>query len=287
MKIREITDKIMKYHPNLPDYEGCDGFKSGNPEAECTGVLCTLVPTQDIVEKAVELGYNLIYTHEPSYYMTPDYPEWRGDFTNEVYNTKRKLLDDNGIAIFRDHDHTHAHRPDGIFAGVMKYLGWESYLIDFNDSVPMGYTFQIPETTVEKLNRNLIETIGMNGTRYIGRPGDKISRVAIVGHLFPGGFGVTKEENGFYTDYSTEIIRQLEEGKLDAIIPGEVIEWNVLSYIRDAVSQGKNKACFNIGHFNFEELGAKYAADWIDELLEGSVPVKYEPTRDMWSFELR
>ena len=33
MTIREITDKILEYHPKFDeDYDGCDGFKSGNPD---------------------------------------------------------------------------------------------------------------------------------------------------------------------------------------------------------------------------------------------------------------
>lgn len=47
---------------------------------------------------------------------------------------------------------------------------------------------------------------------------------------------------------------------------------------------GKHKACFNIGHFNMEELGMKYAADWIGELLNNKIPVNYIPTEDGWTF---
>ena len=38
MTIREITDKILEYHPKFDeDYDGCDGFKSGNPDDETVG----------------------------------------------------------------------------------------------------------------------------------------------------------------------------------------------------------------------------------------------------------
>jgi hypothetical protein len=81
------------------------------------------------------------------------------------------------------------------------------------------------------------------------------------------------------------LIREMEkEGGLDVLIPGEIIEWDVLSYIRDAVAFGKNKACMNIGHFNMEELGMRYAADWITELVEEQVPVHYIPTGDIFRF---
>lgn len=40
----------------------------------------------------------------------------------------------------------------------------------------------------------------------------------------------------------------------------------------------------NIGHFNMEELGMRYAADWITELVEEQVPVHYIPTGDIFRF---
>ena len=286
MKIIDIIHAIENYHPAMPaDYDGCDGVKSGEPQVECTGIVCALVPTYEIIKKTAELGCNLLYTHEVSYYMTPDYPTWRGDFENKVYEEKRRFLEEHGIVVYRDHDRTHAHEPDGIFYGVMKYLGWEEYWVKDDTSLPLSFRFDIPETTVGDLNQLLIDKIGLNGLRFIGKREDRISRVAIVGHLYPEAFGETKEENGYYYDYSTEIMRRFESGEIQAIIPGEVIEWNVLSYIRDAVQMGKPMACFNVGHFNFEELGARYAADWVGEITGHSVPIQYVPTGDIWQFE--
>ena len=196
-----------------------------------------------------------------------------------------KLLDDNNIVVYRDHDHMHAHRPDSIFTGVLKYMGWEKYVVKDGEGIPFGYVIELPEAkTVSEINEELIKTIGLNGTRFIGRPDAKIHKLALVGHIYPGAFIPESEENGIYNDYTTEIIKAIERDKIDAILPGEIIEWNLLSYIRDAISLGRDMACFNIGHFNWEELGAKYAADWLLDLTEGSVPVKYVPTGDMWNY---
>ncbi len=285
MKIKEIVRRIEEYHPFVQDYKGCDGYKAGNPDDECTGVACALVPTYEVIKKTIDLGYNFLYVHEPSYYMSPDYPEWRGDFKNSVYEQKRALIDMNGLVIYRDHDHAHMHQPDSIFAGVTKYFGWESYAVENDTGIWGSYLYEVPEMTVREMNDFLIRTIRLNGCRFIGNPEDKIHRIAIVGHLFPGGFGETKEENGYFTDYSTDIIRAMETRGLQAIIPGEVIEWNVLSYISDAAAMGKTAACFNIGHFSFEEMGARYAADWIKDLAGDEVPVKYIPREDLWSFQ--
>ncbi|MBO6197843.1 MAG: Nif3-like dinuclear metal center hexameric protein [Butyrivibrio sp.] len=288
MKISEVLERVASYHPDLgSDYNGCDGIKCGDPDQECTGIVSALVPIVDVIRKTIELGCNLLYVHEPTSYLTPDYPDWRADFDCEVYNEKMKLLSDHGIVVYRDHDHMHAHRPDSIFTGVLKYMDWEDYVVDAGKSVPFGHLVEFPEAkTVEEICRELIEKVGLHGTRYIGRRCDKIKRIALVGHLYPGAFIPETEKDGFYTDYSTEIIRAMQNEKIDAIIPGEIIEWNLLSYIRDGVSLGRNMACFNIGHFNWEELGAKYAVDWLSDLVEKKVNVTYVPGGDIWNFQL-
>ena len=286
--ISEILDKVAAYHPDLgPDYDGCDGIKCGDPNQECTGIVSALVPNIDVIRKTIELGANLLYVHEPTSYLTPDLPGWRANFKCDIYDEKMKLLADNGIVVYRDHDHMHAHRPDSIFTGVIKYMGWENNLVDAGNMVPFGYVIDLPEeTTVRKMNEMLIQKIGLKGTRYIGRGQDKIKRIALVGHIYPDAFIPAREDGGYYTDYTTEIIRAIQENNIDAIIPGEIIEWNLLSYIRDGISLGRNLACFNIGHFNWEELGGKYAADWLSDLTEGEVKVTYVPSGDLWNYQL-
>lgn len=196
MKNSDVINKILKYHPQFPgNYAGCDGYKFGDPNAECNGIATALVPTVDVIRRTGELGCNLLVVHEPIFYSTEDYPDWRAGGKNSVYEEKKALLDKYGITVWRDHDHMHAHNPDSIFTGVIKYLGWENYYIPSEKSsikVPMGYLFELPETTVKELGQYLEDKLGMNGLRIVGNPDDKIRKVAIVGHLFPG-FGTQSE----------------------------------------------------------------------------------------------
>ena len=87
-------------------------------------------------------------------------------------------------------------------------------------------------------------------------------------------------------EYSVSVIDTLEQ-KADVIMPGEIIDWTVLSYVRDAVQLGKAKAMLNIGHYNWEELGMRYYADWLPELIENKIPVTYVHSEDMYNFELK
>jgi putative NIF3 family GTP cyclohydrolase 1 type 2 len=179
----------------------------------------------------------------------------------------------------------HAHQPDGIFTGVVKYLGWSDTLVtQRSESMYSHFHVRFPEMTVEELCQHFIRTLNLNGMRYIGDPAAKVSTLAFVGHLFPtpprpGSDGSRQVE------YGASIIRTLEE-QADVIVPGEIIEWTVLSYVRDAVELGKAKAVLNPGHFNWEELGMKYAQEWISALVDGAVPVTYVPSGDLYRFAL-
>lgn len=118
--------------------------------------------------------------------QTPDFPDWKGDFENSVQKEKEAYIREHRLTVWRDHDHMHTHQPDSIFAGVIKYLGWESYFnIEISGMMPFFYVFDIPECTVSELGEELKEKIGMNGVRIVGNPEDKMKRVAIVAHLYP------------------------------------------------------------------------------------------------------
>lgn len=289
MTIQEILDRVSEYHPDLgEDYHGCDEVKFGDCSQECTGIVSALVPTVDVIRRTIELKANLLYVHEPVSYLTPDWPEWKADYKCRIYDEKLKLLKENKIVLVRDHDHMHAHKPDSIFTGVLKYLSWMEYLTE-EQKIPFGYIVCFPKAKkLREINQELIEKIGMQGLRFIGNPEAELKKIAFTGHIYPDAFIPQHfNEDGSWSDYATEIIREMEQDGVECIIPGEVIEWTVLSYIRDGISLGKNLACINPGHFNWEELGARYAKDWLMELTENKVSVFYVPTGDMWKYQTK
>lgn len=287
MTNREVVEKILAYHPTFPaEYDGCDDWKCGNPDDECTGIVTALAPTINVIRKAIELGANLLIVHEPTFYTSQDGSGWFEDFPCSVYDEKRKLLDDHGIAIWRDHDHMHAHNPDGIFTGVIKYMGWEGHAtVDTDTGLFAHFIVDFPEMTIKELCQYVIDHVGINGVRYIGDPEAKVSSLAMVGHLYPMPC-FKKRKDGSDMEYSVSIIDTLER-QVDVIMPGETIDWTVLSYVRDAVQLGKTKGMLNIGHYNWEELGMRYCADWLSELVENKVTVTYVHSEDMYNYEVR
>lgn len=284
MTIQQVIDTILAYHPYLPDYHGCDEVKCGDTSIDCTGVVCAMTATIHVIQKAIELGANLIVVHEPTNYTSADQPGWHEDFGNSVFEAKMKLLNDHNITIWRDHDHMHAHQPDSIFSGVLREMGWEAYSRPENETGGFGhYWIELPEAiTLYELMQQLVQKIGMNGCRYIGEPNMPVQRIAIVGHLTPMMLEKSNS-NGSPREYAVQIIKIMEEFA-DVVLPGEVIDWTLLSYIRDAVQLGEKKALINLGHYNWEELGMKDMTERVRELVGGEVEVTYVPSEDLYRF---
>ncbi len=282
MKIFEVIDRILAYHPYIANYDGCDTFKSGDPEAECTGIVTAISPTIEVIRETARRGANLLIVHEPTNYTSADQPGWHESFANSVFEEKQSLLREYGIAIWRDHDHMHFHDPDSIFEGVLRYTGWKPY----SRAVipPYGgfghFYIDLPEpVTVAEAAAHLMECIGMRGCRYVGDPQAKVQKIAIVGHLYPAMRSPEDKE------YSVQIIGDMEDG-IDLILPGETIDWTVLSYIRDAVELGRAKAMISLGHYNWESLGMRYAQDWIRELVP-ELPVTFADAGDLFGYFTR
>ncbi len=270
MKISEALEKLHAFHAVAGDYDHidpaktCDGVKCGDPEQELTGIAVTCAPVYEVVKKAAELGCNLIICHEPSFYNHPDCTDWMEE--NPVYQEKKRVLAEHGIVICRDHDALHAHTPDGIYTGVMKELGWEPYRADTGRR-PMLY--HLPQMTVAQLADRLKDILGMRTVRIIGCVDGIISKVAYVG----GG-------NLSFDDSNTKMMM----GETEVMIAGELIDWTVMSFVHDAAAMGQQKTIIQLGHFNSEALGMKYAAKWIGELMGETVPVHWIPTGEPYRY---
>lgn len=274
MTIQDVINKIIAYHPPLGEREAttCDTVKIGDTSAECTGVVTAIYASVEIIKKAIEAGCNLIVVHEPSFYTHMDPFDWLEG--NEVFEEKKQLCLDNGIVIFRDHDRIHSHRPDGIFYGMACELGWQDkavfdWMAPPDRSNPVGRTFEFDGIPVLEIGKQLMEALNLKNLRIIGNRDTKVYRLAFGGHLFPG---------------KNDIINAVDKEKIDCLIPLEMIDWEVPGYFKDAAALGMNKACLQIGHYNGEELGMKWAVNWIKELVEDKIPVIYICNEDLYDY---
>lgn len=54
--------------------------------------------------------------------------------------------------------------------------------------------------------------------------------------------------------------------QLDVIVGGEILEWTLCAYVRDAAQLGLNKSLIILGHNRTEEVGMKYLPAWLERL---------------------
>ncbi|MCD7862015.1 MAG: Nif3-like dinuclear metal center hexameric protein [Lachnospiraceae bacterium] len=276
MKIQDIINRIIAYHPPFKGESSTDVVKYGNPDQECTGIVVTCFASANVIREAIRLGANFIIVHEPLFWS---HEENIDDISeSRILHAKMQLLDQGGIVVWRDHDHMHGQgrgsdrkNLDGMFDGIMRELGWEPYLLD-SDLKPL--TFKMPPTDATVLGRQLKENIGLNGIRIIGDPHTKVSKIFICEHI------------GSNDRFAADKILRTELEEFDALIPLEVIDWTLCAFVRDCCQLGTPKVIYNIGHFNFEELGMRYMAKYLPGLLNGSVPVHYVQSGDAFDFIL-
>lgn len=260
MTIQNIIDRILAYHPDIGDGRTCDTVIGSNPDVECTGILVAITPTLAVIRQAIDLGVNFIYVHEPTYYSGyDDEQEWLKE--SPVYQQKSALIEQYGLVIFRDHDHIHAHQPDGIFYYLFRQLGWIEHQIKPGSR---DYSFRLPETTFGEILQKLKSELGAPAIRYIGNLDARVSTVWFCGHLLPSE----------RTNWSNnEQVAQAWD--YDVIIAGETVEWTLPLYLKDAALLGRNQGLIVPGHFILEEAGVRWTQEWLQPLVGDQVRISF------------
>ena len=96
-----------------------------------------------------------------------------------------------------------------------------------------------------------------------------------VGEL-PGGGSL-----GLFSEYHPmQLMRQQE---LDVLIGGEILEWRLPAYVRDAFQLGMPKAILVLGHERSEEPGMKHMVEWMHDVTPG-IPVVFVDSKEPFTY---
>lgn len=253
MQVKEIIEAIIEQCGGWKFDKTCDMLIEGDENMEVTGIATTFMATVEVIQQAMDQGINLIITHEPTYYTGDDKRDWvKGD---AVYEAKRKLIRDNNIAIWRFHDHMHAAKTDLIYDGLIETLGWEAYV---DRSLPYPHVYEIPEMSLKELSDFFKDKLEMDVTQIVGSKDTVCKKVGIL--VGGGSLGLGTEEMP---------MQLMNDKNLDVIVCGDITEWTLPPYVRDAAALGMNRALLIIGHERTEEAGMKYLPQWMEERIEG------------------
>lgn len=247
--VGEIMDLFISKVPNSPFPTTVDTLKSGNRDQKVTGIVTTMFATLTVIRKAIELKANFIIVHEPTFYNHLDETAWLdGD---PVYEFKKNLLEEHGIAVWRNHDYVHSLQIDGVQKGVVDELGWNAYY-------QQNAVLNLPVTTLGNLIEHIKEKMGVPALRYVGNLDQKASKIL----LLPGAIGGRRQ------------IEIMMQEKPDVLICGESPEWETPEYVRNANEMGEKLGLIVIGHSASEEGGSEFMKSWIEENVPG-MPVTH------------
>lgn len=273
MTVKELVNGIIKKTGVIPLAEDktCDHLISGDWNMEITGVVTTFMATVDVIKEAIELGANFIITHEPTWFTGADNTEWL--IEDPVYLEKRRLIEQSKIAIWRFHDHMHMDADDGIYRGFDEELNWGKYRVMCEGELgEFGAVYEIPEISLEELARFFQKKMEMQVVQLVGNPKMAIRRVSV---LVGGGSLGLGEEN--------LPMRHMNMQNIDVAICGDITEWTLSAYVRDASQLGMNKGMLVLGHERSEEWGMKHLPEWLRSIT-GNLPVTFVNAKEPFTY---
>lgn len=230
-----------------------DTFKAGDPESIVKGIATTFTPTLDVLRRAAAAGRNLIITHEPTFYVHEDTTAFAG---TAMYREKQAFIEQNGLVVFRFHDHIHLRKPDLILQGLLEMLAWQRQQTEDPRVVAL------PAAPLSKIAAHVQSSLKAQSLKVVGDPKLQITRVAVM----PGAASIQN------------ITRAIDGGQVQLVLIGETSEWQGMEYVRDAVLSGRKVAILQAGHVATEEPGMKSCADWMKTFVP-EVPVEFIPAR--------
>jgi putative NIF3 family GTP cyclohydrolase 1 type 2 len=243
MRAKELQAHLRSLNGGWMDPEHTvDTFKSGDPEAEVTGIAVAWMSTRRALEQARALGCNVFVTHEPTYYTHQDDPTH--PFSQlPAAREKRAFIEQNGLVVLRCHDLWDQVPGMGIPDTWGSALGL---------GTPLGGTgyyrvYDVSGRTAGDVARQVAlrtSFIGQEAVQLIGDPDTPVSRVAI-------GTGAITPLFGYIADFG-------EAYGLDLAICTDdgITYWREGAYALDA-----GLPVIVVNHATSEEAGMGALAD--------------------------
>lgn len=275
MTVKELIESIITKSGSVrfPYEKTCDHLMIGDENMEITGIVTTFMATVDVINETIKRGANMIITHEPTWFTGIDKEDWLID--DPVYLEKKKILEDNKIAVWRFHDHMHAGTEDGIYRGFDEEFGWDKYreIPDESSSYShFGATYVIPKTTLFELARFFKDKLDMDVIQLVGNPDMPVERVGVL--VGGGSLGLGVENMPMI---------YMKERNIDVCICGDITEWTLSAYVRDASQLGINKGMIVLGHERSEECGMKHLPSWLKSIT-GDLPVSFIDAKEPFTY---
>lgn len=242
MKAVDIMEELFAL-ANPGDFSrSCDTCKAGDPNREVHKVAVSMFATPDVVRQAQAFGAQLLIVHEPTYYNHMDVHS-----DEKLEKEKRAFIEASGLTVYRYHDHPHAITPDVIAVGQLRQFGLKGQ-IDTTDVFDLVRVRLDEPMTPRELACLLEKNCDI---RHLRISGAADTPCHVISCMFgtPGG-----------------VFEELKSDKCEILLTGEVCEWSLAEYARDAAQLGHKKALIVMGHIPSERDGMRYTADILQKM---------------------
>ena len=188
------------------------GFLYGSPDTMISGVGCLWNVHGRSLGIAIERSLNMLITHEGLWAKAQESPWYNAPAEDSIASnvSRRRLLDEHGIVVYRSHSNWDALPGDGIVDQAIEALGLSGLSVVSRQKY-FG-VHRLPESmTVKALADRAAEGLGYDGCRVFGDAAKTVRQFSFL----IGGFG----GNQFHMPQAAK------ELGAEAIIIGEMSEF--------------------------------------------------------------
>ena len=246
-QVVELIKKNLNMTWNDKTYR--DTFKAGNPDTPVKGIASCFMSTFDVIKRAQAQGLNFVISHEPTFWSDSDAIE---PIKNDpLYLEKLHFIEQNGMVVWRIHDHWHRFVPEPMNLGTERLLKWGA-----GDEQRV---YKISPTKLQDLADQVAVRLYSRSVRFVGDPNLVVTTVGRGGH--PLEANITALEHA------------------DVTLSSEVREWESVEYVRDLIASGAKKGMIVIAHEAGEEEGMIVFTEWMHKIAPDLHTV-FVPTHD-------
>ena len=175
MRAIEVNQRMNGLIDDLPE-DTVDRVIYGDPDREVKAIAVAWMPYRETIQRAAELGANLLVVHEPTFYEHRELD--RDGRYQAVVAAKKQLIDEAGITVIRCHDVWDAMPEVGIPFAWGDFLG----LSDPVKEVRHYNVYEVPEQTAGAFANHVSDrtaTLGQSTIWFYGGSDRKIRTVGL------------------------------------------------------------------------------------------------------------
>jgi len=184
-QIADVFEEIAPIESGNPKDEL--GFVYGNPDSPVTGIACMWKADASSIERAVQLGADMLIVHEGLFLRLHESPWYSAPAREEDIlpnKLRRELLEKHGFVVYRSHSNWDALPVDGVVDQAANALGIEGLNVHAVDKYVKVHELKRP-MSVSALAGHAKAGLGMPWVLVFGDEKREIKRFAFL----VGGFG--------------------------------------------------------------------------------------------------